>query len=289
MKLFNGIFKWILSLALALSVGLLIIIFLSSRPELNPFLMRLIMLAAAGFIGGLSARLFFRKLPSLVTVLITFFSNLLAILVIDHFYFTAYQFQFLTNDFKLLIPTVSEASQVLLMTLVSFLPLLTFRRPFNKKSKAQRISTPKKAHKSFSQIIAPVAVKVDPRNWKILRKISFKKPKYTSLKTRRPEKPVLSIARSARSSAHNQPVAIHKSSSVKYAAKKLKLPGKLFNGNQTDVKLVGEEEHVCPYCLEEVNKGDSRGVKVCPECGTWHHEDCWSLTGSCGVAHRTEL
>jgi ribosomal protein L37AE/L43A len=71
--------------------------------------------------------------------------------------------------------------------------------------------------------------------------------------------------------------------------KKLKLPGKIFKGNLADVKLVGEEEHCCPYCLEEVVKGDNRGVTVCPECGTWHHQDCWSLTGSCGVAHRNEL
>jgi len=56
-----------------------------------------------------------------------------------------------------------------------------------------------------------------------------------------------------------------------------------------DVKLTGEEEHVCPYCLEEVVKNDSQGVVVCPECGTWHHQDCWNVTGACGVAHRNEL
>jgi hypothetical protein len=56
-----------------------------------------------------------------------------------------------------------------------------------------------------------------------------------------------------------------------------------------DVKLLGETEHRCPYCLELVKKNDARGVVVCPECKTWHHKDCWDVTGSCQVAHRHEL
>ena len=63
MKLFNGIVKWIVILLLALSAGLLVIIFLSSKPEIDAYLLRLILLAAVGFIGGLTARLFFRGIP----------------------------------------------------------------------------------------------------------------------------------------------------------------------------------------------------------------------------------
>jgi len=71
--------------------------------------------------------------------------------------------------------------------------------------------------------------------------------------------------------------------------KKIRLPGiRAFHTNN-DVKLMGEEEHVCPYCLEEVVRNDSQGVVICPECGTWHHQDCWNVTGACGVAHRNEL
>jgi hypothetical protein len=52
-----------------------------------------------------------------------------------------------------------------------------------------------------------------------------------------------------------------------------------------EIHLIGEEEHTCPYCLERVKKGDPRGVKVCPVCKTWHHADCWGITGACQIPH----
>jgi ribosomal protein L37AE/L43A len=52
------------------------------------------------------------------------------------------------------------------------------------------------------------------------------------------------------------------------------------------VHLSGVEEHVCPYCLEQVVKNDRRGVKVCKVCKTWHHGDCWAITGVCQVPHQ---
>jgi hypothetical protein len=45
------------------------------------------------------------------------------------------------------------------------------------------------------------------------------------------------------------------------------------------------EEHRCPYCLETVVQHDPRGVKECNVCHTWHHADCWSITGVCQVPH----
>ena len=51
------------------------------------------------------------------------------------------------------------------------------------------------------------------------------------------------------------------------------------------IKLVGEEVHNCPYCLEPVSKNDSRGWKVCSICKTWHHADCWNAAGECQVPH----
>jgi hypothetical protein len=54
------------------------------------------------------------------------------------------------------------------------------------------------------------------------------------------------------------------------------------------VRLVGEEEHRCPYCLELVMKNDPRGITVCPICHTQHHADCWALTGVCQVPHYHE-
>jgi hypothetical protein len=51
------------------------------------------------------------------------------------------------------------------------------------------------------------------------------------------------------------------------------------------VKLLGEEEHYCPYCLEQVTRDDRRGLKKCPICKTWHHADCWGEVGECQVPH----
>jgi ribosomal protein L37AE/L43A len=287
MKLFNGLAKWIVNLTLALSAGLMVIIFLSSKPEIGAYLLRLFLLAAVGFVGGLTARILFRGIPAVVAILLSMAANLIAVLAIDHFYETAFQFLFLGNDFSIQSPTASDGSQLLLMTLVSLPPLLLFRPVTKTIPKPQKAPKAKKTHKSFSQSIQPYLTKADPRNWKL-----WKKPKVTKrvpAKAAKVEKPVLSVARSVASKTASNPVAIRKNMAVKPAVKKLKLPGKLFKSSQADVKLVGEEEHVCPYCLEEVAKGDIRGVTVCPECGTWHHQDCWSLTGSCGVAHRNEL
>lgn len=56
-------------------------------------------------------------------------------------------------------------------------------------------------------------------------------------------------------------------------------------GTQPSVRLVGEEEHRCPYCLELVAPHDRRGVVECPICHTRHHADCWAVTGVCQVPH----
>jgi ribosomal protein L37AE/L43A len=284
MKILNGMIKWVVTLLLALSAGLLVIIFLSSKPELGAYLLRLILLVSVGFIGGITTRALFRGVPSVITIVFNMFSNLLAVLAIDHFYATSFQFQFLTNDFRFQTPTISDGSQFFLMTLISLFPLLAFRKTSKSNVNNHKAPRHKKVRKSVIQIIQPLLDKANPGNWNLLKKSKSIATKPLPIKKSTVEKPVLSVARPNSSITNSQPVTIRKSK-----ANTLKLPGKFFKGSQTDVKLVGEEEHVCPYCLEEVTKGDSRGVTVCTECGTWHHQDCWSLTGSCGVAHRNEL
>jgi hypothetical protein len=55
--------------------------------------------------------------------------------------------------------------------------------------------------------------------------------------------------------------------------------------SNSGVRLIGKEEHRCPYCLEEVVEDDPRGIKICPICNTYHHADCWAVTGTCQVPH----
>ena len=51
------------------------------------------------------------------------------------------------------------------------------------------------------------------------------------------------------------------------------------------IRLLGAQEHRCPYCLELVDGRDPRGVVVCRVCHTRHHADCWAVTGECQVPH----
>jgi len=51
------------------------------------------------------------------------------------------------------------------------------------------------------------------------------------------------------------------------------------------VRLAPHEQHRCPYCLEEVRRHDPRGSIECPVCHTFHHKDCWDITGTCQVPH----
>jgi ribosomal protein L37AE/L43A len=67
--------------------------------------------------------------------------------------------------------------------------------------------------------------------------------------------------------------------------------GGIFSGGtvrrkQKPIALTSQEAHVCPYCLEPVRQRDPRGVKVCKVCKTWHHGDCWAVTGVCQVPHQ---
>jgi hypothetical protein len=60
---------------------------------------------------------------------------------------------------------------------------------------------------------------------------------------------------------------------------------KLLRRRRHQVRLRSDEEHRCPYCLQSVERNDPRGVTVCRVCHTWHHSDCWAITGMCQVPH----
>ncbi len=292
MKLFSEMVKWIIILLLSLSMGLVAIIFLSSQLEITAYLMRLILLVAISFISALAARTLYGRIPAILALLLSLTASLCAVLIIDHFYETGYQLRFLSNNFRVQALNAGDISQLILMTLVSLPPLLVFRRHSTTIRRSYTFKMPglKQARESLSRLLVSFLNKIDPRNWKLWKKL--KKIQITKQTLKKPatiERPVVSITRSVIAKNNIPPVTIRKKKPAKPAVKKLTLPGKLFKGNSADVKLVGEEEHCCPYCLEEVVLNDSRGVKVCPECGTWHHQDCWNLTGSCGVAHRNEL
>jgi len=68
---------------------------------------------------------------------------------------------------------------------------------------------------------------------------------------------------------------------------KVKSKPRRISRRKLQLKLSGEEEHRCPYCLELIEPNDPRGVVECKVCHTLHHADCWAITGTCQVPHYT--
>ena len=287
MRVINGLLKWLAVLAFCLSAGLLVIIFLSDQPQINAFLLRILILLAVGFMGGLFMRFLFRKVFAVVLILIGLITNVLAVSIIDYFYETEYFLSFVTKDFKFQIPSASDAAQIILLFLISLPAILVFRR-----KKKPRVSKkePQQPRRTLSDRIKPITYQVNPMNWNIrLPKIGKKTSKSTAVRNgNKSAASSVHVSTPSSKSIKNRP-SLKSTTHKKTLTKKIKLPGIRTHHMNNDVKLMGEEEHVCPYCLEEVVKNDPRGVVICPECGTWHHKDCWDVTGACGVAHRNEL
>lgn len=291
MKWINGVIRWFAVLMFTLSAGLLAIILLSNRPEVSPLLLRLGTLAAISLMCSLLLRIFFQKGIALLLILLGFVSMVFSTLVIDYFYDAEYSLSFLTDDFQLLVPTLQDGAQIVFLLVISLPFMLIFKK---KRVKKQRVIEPKKgkpakpARPSFSDRVKVAAYQINPKNWNIsLPKIGNSKNRTTTISTAHSTQPKLHIAGSAKPVGSKSKV---KSAAVKSSAgKKIRLPKFGTQAASNDVKLMGDEEHVCPYCLEIVEKNDPSGIAVCKECGTWHHQDCWDITGACGVAHRNKL
>jgi len=298
MNLIKGILKWLLVLLFGLIAGLLGKIFLPSIFEIEPFLLQLLILLAIAVFNAAFTRILFNKLWVFLQIILSLTSSTAGLLVIDRLYESDFQFEFaegLKNFQDILgiqVPSIRDASQILFLLIVS-LPFLLF---FRKKKRAVKAAKAKHA-KSFKTNISDAwktfTYKVNPVNWDIWASIRATKGRSsrtaTSLRVKNSTAPPLHIP------SKRAPVAKIKSNGkkkplIKSSRNKIRLPRNIFHtGANHDVKLTGEEEHVCPYCLEEVRKADPRGVVICKECSTWHHEDCWNLTGACGIAHRNEL
>jgi len=131
---------------------------------------------------------------------------------------------------------------------------------------------------------------------------SVKKSESKVSKIAPPKKEQISTGKSTAKKA-SKTLAIQKSTPKKIAkpagSKKLALAGppasktrkaarKAKKNGKPEIKFVGKEEHICPYCLDQVEDHDPRGVKICPICKTRHHADCWGITGACQIPHSNE-
>jgi hypothetical protein len=96
-------------------------------------------------------------------------------------------------------------------------------------------------------------------------------------------------AEQARLSLGKRIPRIDHNADVKVGERPLKIRSTSTNrSDPSEIHLLGDIEHRCPFCLEIVEKNDPRGVKICPICHTRHHADCWAVTGTCQVPHSYE-
>lgn len=290
MKLINGILKWLAALMFTLAAGLLVIILLSNQPDITPFLLRLAILSAISLVCSVLLRIFFHRGIAFLLIILGFLSTTFSTLVIDHFYDTEYTLSFLTDQFQWQIPTLQDGAQLAYLLVISLPVLLLFKK---KKVKTQKVVEPKKKTPakpigpSFSDRVKVATYQINPKNWNIkLPKLGESSGKSSSVSAKPSSQPKVHISSTVKPNGSKPKV---KSVAAKASTKKLKLPTFGAKHSNNDVKLMGDEEHVCPYCLEEVVKDDPRGNVICKECGTWHHQDCWDVTGACGVAHRNKL
>jgi ribosomal protein L37AE/L43A len=291
MKFLNGILKWLATLAFTLASGLLVIILLSNEADISPLLMRLAIVAAISLMCSLLLRLFYPRGISFLLIVLGFISATFSTLVIDHFYDTEFTLSFLTDTFTFQVPSVQDIAQLVILLLLSLPALLLFKKRHIKRQVVEPAKTSATQVKgpTLSDHVKVAAYRINPKNWNLhLPTARTAKRKTASVKTAPvSNRTAVHVASSAKTVAIKP--AARPAAAKSTPQKKLKLPkfgGKTANN---DVKLMGDEEHVCPYCLEEVAKNDSRGIAICKECGTWHHQDCWDVTGACGVAHRNKL
>jgi ribosomal protein L37AE/L43A len=277
MKFLFSSLKIILVIAIAFSVGLLMTRYLEPNDMLNAFLLRILTLIAIGLFTGLTSRIFFRRRQLFLRILCALLMGVLGLLILDYFFKNPYGIVLVSfislvpNEIR--APEVNEISQ---MVIIAVLGLTTALVGKVKKRIKKLPSQPRSsAYKSRTK---STRAKTKTAKQHIQALKNTLKITSVSRKTRR--------TRSTRTNPHPQRT-VHLSTSRTLTKKATKR--KLLRNHNNDVKLVGTEDHRCPYCLEEVVKGDKRGVVICPECSTWHHKDCWDITGSCQVAHRHKL
>jgi hypothetical protein len=263
-KLVSSLLMILLVTILTFLTGLGLLLYFQMHALNNPIIERAIIILVIGLIAGFSARIILRKWHMFWRVLIPFFAVGIGIFLLDKIFPKNYELVFIART-PWSEPIGIDLVQIGLGYVMGLLALFIGTRRKNQQrtirpqpvSKTKTKSRPiaKRAKKLFlSRTIA------SDRKKNAIKKVNKQVIK-KSILTR--SLPVLRTTRLV---------------STRFRRLRRK-----------DVKLLGETEHRCPYCLELVQKNDSRGVVICPECKTWHHKDCWDITGFCQVAHRHDL
>jgi len=277
MKMLNTLVKFILIAAATCAAGYLVTFYIEPGGILDSFLLRIVQLFAMGFICGLTSRIFFNRRKLFLRFLAVLIFGVLALLILDYFFDNRFGIILLQDGIR--PPEIDEASQMGLLFVAS---IFTAFIGVRKKAKSQPIQ--KRKTQKPSSLLQRTQKKIKKQTKKIGKSLSSARPK---VQKKAAPKSTSSGRKTKIALQANKPVRVKSSASSKKKTTTRKRISK--STEENGVKLVGSEEHRCPYCLEIVKKGDPRGVRICPDCGTWHHKDCWDITGACQVAHRNEL
>jgi len=253
---------------LTLATGLGLTLYFKEHPLINQLLERSAVLLAVGVVAGFSARIILHKWHVFWRVLFSVLSAGAGLLILDGFFGVNYPEIFVTENWRYPI-WIDLLTAGISGWMAIFAGIIGYKRRTLKKTARHETKvaptskqTPASAQKAYPTSNAIKVKGKKPTQKKGLRKITRKKliSRKSSLKIKPSEK------------VKTKGAAV----STRWMRRK-------------EVKLLGGAENRCPYCLELIKKDDPRGVVICPECKTWHHKDCWDVTGSCQVAHRHDL
>ena len=272
---------FLLVLTVGVGSGYLIQYYLAPTTQVSQLLTRVIILLVSAVGVGVVCRLAIPTKMMAIRVLYAMLGISLSILIFDRFFPGPFS---LLNEAGIIHSwSVAEYTQAACL-LVSTI----FISAVGKKKSAPLKKTPQKATFSLTELGNNLTTSIKRSFNSLKQKLhpAKTKPVKKSSGTKKPAVKSTPVKKSSRK-AKNATVKV-KSKSKTITAKKKAAPSRS-RRKANNVTLVGREEHRCPYCLELVKKNDPRGVVICPDCGTWHHKDCWNVTGSCQIAHKHEL
>lgn len=282
LSFFQGFLIFLLILSVGVGSGYLILYYLTPTTQVGQLIARVMTLLIAGIGIGLVCRLAIPVKNLFLKLIFGIFGSFFSILILDWFFPTTYSL-FKESSIRIDWWSVREYTQIgCLLATTIFIAIIGKKKTVSIQRELPKSEIKKAAPQRKT---APTSASSVQQTKTKLATVSLNSPakkktvKRTTNQKKAAVKPIVKTTTSA----------IKVKTSSKSIAVKKKVPGNKTRSRKKNVKLMGTEEHRCPYCLEEVKKNDPRGIVICPDCGTWHHRDCWEITGSCQIAHKHEL
>ncbi|HOJ01592.1 MAG TPA: RING finger protein [Anaerolineaceae bacterium] len=277
---FHGFLIFLLILSVGFGSGYLILYYLTPQTQISQLITRALILLVVGIGVGLVCRLTVPVRMWFLKICFGSFGSLLSIAALDWYNPTAFA---LLRDRTLQIAwwSIGEYTQIgLVLIITAFIALIGKKKPVSVVHKeTSKLESQKNVAKRKPASLPVKSVAIKKKRKPIIDLKALTKRKV--IRKTGTQKKVITNSSPKQSSQALRVKSTKKSSAKRAPTTRM--------WSRKKVKLTGTEDHHCPYCLEEVHKNDPRGVMICPDCGTWHHRDCWEITGSCQIAHKHEL